>query len=88
MELFFAKRELRISQNHSVIVMKVSFKLFSESTLYSTTKFSEESKFKELADVKINLTQKFKFVFEWVENILGKGENAGYQHFLLFPKCF
>ena len=23
-----------------------------------------------------------------VENILGKGENAGYQHFLLFPKCF
>ena len=22
------------------------------------------------------------------ENILGKGENAGYQHFLLFPKCF
>ena len=23
-----------------------------------------------------------------VENILGKGENAGYQHFLLFPQCF
>ena len=23
-----------------------------------------------------------------VENIEGKGENAGYQHFLLFPKCF
>ena len=23
-----------------------------------------------------------------VENILGKGQNAGYQHFLLFPKCF
>ena len=22
------------------------------------------------------------------ENILGKGENAGNQHFLLFPKCF
>ena len=22
------------------------------------------------------------------ENILGKGENAGYQHFLLFPQCF
>ena len=21
------------------------------------------------------------------ENILGKGENAGNQHFLLFPKC-
>ena len=24
----------------------------------------------------------------WVENIAGKGENAGYQHFLLFPQCF
>ena len=22
------------------------------------------------------------------ENIVGKGENAGYQHFLLFPHCF
>ena len=22
------------------------------------------------------------------ENIVGKGENAGYQHFLLFPPCF
>ena len=23
-----------------------------------------------------------------VENIEGKGENAGYQHFLFFPQCF
>ena len=23
-----------------------------------------------------------------VENILGKGENADYKHFLLFPQCF
>ena len=22
------------------------------------------------------------------ENIVGKGENAGNQHFLLFPQCF
>ena len=22
------------------------------------------------------------------ENIVGKGENAGYQHFLLLPQCF
>ena len=27
-------------------------------------------------------------VFDSVENIAGKGENAGYQHFLLFPQCF
>ena len=28
------------------------------------------------------------FVLDIVENIVGKGENAGYQHFLLFPQCF
>ena len=27
-------------------------------------------------------------VFDRVENIVGKGENAGYQHFLLSPQCF
>ena len=27
-------------------------------------------------------------VFDRVENIVGKGENAGNQHFLLFPQCF
>ena len=28
------------------------------------------------------------YVFDRVENIVGKGENAGYQHFLLFPQCY
>ena len=28
------------------------------------------------------------FIFDRVENIVGKGENAGYQHFVLFPQCF
>ena len=28
------------------------------------------------------------FVFDRVENIVGKGENACYQHFILFPQCF
>ena len=27
-------------------------------------------------------------VVSTVENVVGKGENAGYQHFLLFPQCF
>ena len=27
-------------------------------------------------------------VFDRVENNVGKRENAGYQHFLLFPQCF
>ena len=25
---------------------------------------------------------------KYFENIVGKGENAGNQHFLLFPQCF
>ena len=29
-----------------------------------------------------------RFVVDWIENIVGKGENAGYQHFLLFSLCF
>ena len=29
-----------------------------------------------------------KFAHDKVESIVGKGENAGYQHFLLFQQCF
>ena len=28
------------------------------------------------------------FVFDRVENIVGKGENVGHQHFLLFPQYY
>ena len=28
------------------------------------------------------------FVLDWVENTVGKGENTGYQQFLLFAQCF
>ena len=43
---------------------------------------------KASADDNINVTQNVKVVFPWIENIVGKEENAGYQHFLLFPQCF
>ena len=39
-------------------------------------------------DKKKNVTQKLKFAMGRVQNIVGKGENAVYQHFLLFPQCF
>ena len=29
-----------------------------------------------------------KVLFERVDNIVGKGENANYEHFVLFPQCF
>ena len=43
---------------------------------------------KAFADDKLNMNEKFKFAYGRVENIVVKGENAGYQHFLLFPQCF
>ena len=45
-------------------------------------------KLKAFADDKINVNQQFKFHMGRLENIAGKGENAGYQYFLLFPQCF
>ena len=48
-------------------------------------KISNWSRLKAFADDKINVTEKLKFVLRRAENIVEKGENAGYQHFLLFP---
>ena len=51
-------------------------------------KIFNKSRLKAIADDKINVTWKLNFDIGRVENIVGKGENAGYQHFLLFPQCF
>ena len=51
-------------------------------------KILDKTKSKAFADNKINVAQMMISVFDKVENIVGKGENAGYQHFLLFPQCF
>ena len=51
-------------------------------------KILDWSKLKAFEDDKINETEKLKFVLESVENMVGKGENAGNQHFLLFPHYF
>ena len=46
------------------------------------------TKLKAFAADKINIAQMMISVFDRLENIVAKGENAGYQHFLLFPNCF
>ena len=51
------------------------------------TKIVDFSKLKANAEGKIIVTWKLKFGLERVENIVGKRENSGYQHFLLFPQC-
>ena len=51
-------------------------------------KFSDWSKLKAFADDKINVTEKLKFVLGQIENIVGKGENAGYEQISPFPQGF
>ena len=46
------------------------------------------SKFKASADDNSNVAKMAIFVCDKEENIVGKGENADNQHFLLFPRCF
>ena len=46
------------------------------------------SKLKAFVDDKIRVNEKLKFGLGRVENIVGIGDSAGYQHFLLFPQWF
>ena len=47
-----------------------------------------QSKLKAFADDNLNVYQILKYALGRAEGIVGKGENAGYQHFLLFPQRF
>ena len=46
------------------------------------------SKFKAFAVNRVYVAKKVKFLTERVKKLMGIEENAGYQHSLLFPKCF
>ena len=50
----------------------------------SNDKILDLSKFKLFADNKMNVAKMMIYVFHSAENIAGKEENVGYQHFLLF----
>ena len=51
-------------------------------------KFLDWTKFKGFADDKSTFYKTVISVFDRVGNIVEKGENVGYQPFLLFPQCF
>ena len=46
------------------------------------------TKLKAFADDKLNDARMIISLVDRVENTVGKRENAGYHHFLLFPECF
>ena len=68
-------------------IMLFAYSLFLNNS-FPKDKFLDRSKSKAFADDKINVTKKLKFAVGQEENIVAKGENAGYQHFLLFPTMF
>ena len=51
-------------------------------------KIMDVTKFKAFVDDKLKTAKMKIFLFDKIENTMGKGENAGYQHFLLFSQCF
>ena len=89
MENIVGKGEKLVSNifsfSHNVFQKKPSSESFNS---LPNNKILDWSKLKAYADDKINVTEKLKFVMGKVENFVGKGENAGYQHFLLFLQCF
>ena len=57
-------------------------------TFLPNDKILDVTKLKAFADDTSNVARIMIFLLDRVENTVGKGENAGYQHFLLFPLCF
>ena len=72
--------------------LRVTSKFLLFPQVFSNTctadEFLDWSKLKEFADIKITVTEKLKFVLGRLENIVGKGENAGYSLFSPFPTMF
>ena len=56
--------------------------------LYQHEKNFDPSNLEDFVDYKTNVTYKMNFDKGRVENHVGKGENAGCLHLLLFPQCF
>ena len=51
-------------------------------------KILDVTKQKAFADNKFNISKMNISILDKEENTVGKEENAGYQHFLLFLQCF
>ena len=70
-------------QNHLEILTKVSHHL----TIYQTREFIP-APIESICRQQKNVTENLKFVLEMVENIVGKGGNAGLPAFSPFPTMF
>ena len=73
-------------------VVNMSAVYFYETEVHDKL-FTKQQNFRPVQNERLCRQQnkrhlKLIFWFGKKENIVGKGENAGFQHFLLFPRCF
>ena len=61
--------------------------LCDKITSSPTDKILDVTKLKTFADDKLKTVETVGFVLDKVEKIVGEGENADCQHFLLLPQC-
>ena len=66
----------------------VKVALNPNTTKQANDKISHVTKLKAFADDKLNIAEMMICLLDQVENTVGIGENAGYQHFVLFLQCF
>ena len=62
--------------------------LFNHFNPLPNDKFLDKTKLKAVADDKLNVDLMTISLCDRVESTVGKEENAGYEHFPLFPWCF
>ena len=74
--------------NHVFLIVCAGYPSGYQKLTLPNDNILDLSKFKAFANDKLKVIQMAKFVLGKIENIVGKEENAGYQHFLLFPQCF
>ena len=83
MLLSFGKRFIEVPTDK-----QEKLSIISPDNSLPNEKFLGLTKLKAFADNKFSVAKIMISLFDRVENIVEKGENAGYQHFLHFPLCF
>ena len=88
LDLYLIIQKAQLSNSRTI--MALLSKLFHLRGVNSlpNKKILDWSKLKAFADNIMNLNEKLKLVLGRIENIVEKGENAGYQHFLLSHNIF
>ena len=83
----YLTRDLEIV-GYAVVAVVWEYIVLSEFFWQSCPSLRDSFKLKEFADDNFKFDKNGRKLSKWVENIVGKGEIARYEQFLLFPQCF